>query len=70
MRGYHEQTEKQAVAVRRVRRLAAVRAELSGDAERKAAPVPGHAADPSYRRCEDYGYASWKYGISTPMKTH
>ena len=37
VRGYHEQTRKQAAAVRRVQQLAAVRSELSGDAERAVA---------------------------------
>ena len=39
VRGYHEQTARQAAAVRRVQRLAAVRAEVSGDAERTLASV-------------------------------
>ena len=39
VRGYHEQTEKQVAAVRRVQRLADVRAELSGDIERSGAPL-------------------------------
>ncbi len=34
VRGYHEQTQQQIAAVRRVQRLAAVAAELSADAER------------------------------------
>jgi isobutyryl-CoA mutase len=34
VRGYHAQTARQAAAVRRVQRLAAVRAELDGEAER------------------------------------
>ena len=37
VRGYREQTTNQAAAVRRVQQLAAVRAELSGDAERAVA---------------------------------
>jgi methylmalonyl-CoA mutase len=48
VRGYHEQTEKQVAAVRRVQRLADVRAELSGDIERSGAPLaaqPTPAAD-------------------------
>jgi isobutyryl-CoA mutase len=43
IRGYHEQTEKQAAAVRRVQRLAAVRAELSGDSERTVADLEAQA---------------------------
>jgi isobutyryl-CoA mutase len=43
VRGYHEQTEKQAAAVRRVQRLAAVRAELSGDSERTVADLEAQA---------------------------
>jgi methylmalonyl-CoA mutase len=39
IRGYHERTARQAAAVRRVQRLAAVRAEVSGDAERTLASV-------------------------------
>jgi methylmalonyl-CoA mutase len=39
VRGYHAETARQADAVRRVQRLAAVRAELSGDAERAVAAV-------------------------------
>src|SRR6202167_1655521 len=39
VRGYHEQTEKQVAAVRRVQRLADVRAELSGGVERCGAPL-------------------------------
>jgi len=39
VRGYHEQTGKQSAAVRRVQRLAAVRAELDGDAERAVATL-------------------------------
>jgi methylmalonyl-CoA mutase len=46
VRGYHEQTEKQVTAVRRVQRLAAVAAELSSDMERTVAPpVPQTAPD-------------------------
>jgi isobutyryl-CoA mutase len=44
VRGYHEQTEKQVAAVRRAQRLAAVRAELSGDAERTVAALQAQAA--------------------------
>jgi methylmalonyl-CoA mutase len=44
VRGYHEQTEKQAAAVRRAQRLAAVRAELSGDSERQVAALEAQAA--------------------------
>jgi methylmalonyl-CoA mutase len=44
VRGYHAQTERQSAAVRRVQRLAAVRAELSGDAERAVAPPEGETA--------------------------
>ncbi|MGH3251321.1 MAG: methylmalonyl-CoA mutase family protein, partial [Trebonia sp.] len=43
VRGYHEQTQRQSAAVRRVQRLAAVRAELSGDDEREVAPPEGEA---------------------------
>ena len=43
VRGYHEQTEKQVAAVRRVQRLAAVRAELSGDSERTVADLEAQA---------------------------
>jgi methylmalonyl-CoA mutase len=43
VRGYHEQTEKQVAAVRRVQRLAAVQAELSGDPERAVASVLAQA---------------------------
>jgi isobutyryl-CoA mutase len=43
VRGYHEQTEKQVAAVRRVQRLADVRAELSGDIERSGAPLAAEA---------------------------
>jgi methylmalonyl-CoA mutase len=39
VRGYHEQTARQAAAVRRVQRLAAVRAEVSGDTERTLASL-------------------------------
>ena len=44
VRGYHEQTEKQSAAVRRVQRLAAVRAELAGDTERAVATLQADAA--------------------------
>ena len=43
VRGYHEQTEKQVAAVRRVQRLADVRAELLGGIERTGAPVAAEA---------------------------
>src|SRR3984957_10565456 len=48
VRGYHEQTEKQVAAVRRVQRLADVRAELLGGIERPGAtpaanPTPNSA---------------------------
>ena len=43
VRGYHEQTEEQVAAVRRVQRLAAVAAELSDDPERSHASPPPHA---------------------------
>ncbi|HEY4464204.1 MAG TPA: methylmalonyl-CoA mutase family protein, partial [Streptosporangiaceae bacterium] len=39
VRGYHEQTERQAAAARRVQQLAAVRAELAGDTERAVASL-------------------------------
>jgi isobutyryl-CoA mutase len=43
VRGYHEQTEKQAAVVRRVQQLDAVHAELSADTERSvASPVADH----------------------------
>ena len=41
VRGYHEQTENQAAAVRRVQRLAAVHAELSEAAERERLALAG-----------------------------
>ncbi|HEX3715491.1 MAG TPA: fused isobutyryl-CoA mutase/GTPase IcmF [Trebonia sp.] len=44
VRGYHEQTEKQVAAVQRLQRLAAVRAELSGDSEREVADLEAQAA--------------------------
>jgi isobutyryl-CoA mutase len=44
VRGYHEETARQAEAVRRVQQLAAVRAGLSGDAERAVAAVLDNAA--------------------------
>jgi methylmalonyl-CoA mutase len=44
VRGYHEQTAKQAAAVRRVQQLAAVRAELAGEAERAVASLLDQAA--------------------------
>src|SRR5450756_359227 len=40
VRGYHEQTQTQAAAVRRVQQLAAVLAELSDDMERAVAALP------------------------------
>ena len=43
VRGYHERTEKQSAAVRRVQRLAAVRAELDGDTERAVATLHAQA---------------------------
>jgi methylmalonyl-CoA mutase len=43
VRGYHEQTDKQVAAVQRVQRLAAVRAELSGDSEREVADLEAQA---------------------------
>jgi isobutyryl-CoA mutase len=44
VRGYHEQTDRQAAAVRRVQRLAEVHAELSADTERTvASTAPGAA---------------------------
>ncbi len=50
VRGYHEQTEKQAEAVRRVQRLAAVQAELSEDSERKRRTPAGDAGPESAER--------------------
>jgi isobutyryl-CoA mutase len=44
VRGYHQQTQEQAAAVRRVQRLAAVRAELDGDSERVVANLAAQAA--------------------------
>jgi methylmalonyl-CoA mutase len=44
VRGYHEQTDKQVAAVQRLQRLAAVRAELSGDSEREVADLEAQAA--------------------------
>jgi methylmalonyl-CoA mutase len=43
VRGYHEKTEEQAAAARRVQQLTAVRDELSGDAEREVASLLGQA---------------------------
>jgi methylmalonyl-CoA mutase len=43
VRRYHEETEKQSAAARRVQRLAAVRAELSGDSERAVATLQAQA---------------------------
>jgi methylmalonyl-CoA mutase len=45
VRRYHEKTEAQAGAVRRVQRLAAVRAELLDDPERGVLTVAGDASD-------------------------
>jgi isobutyryl-CoA mutase len=39
VRGYHEKTEEQAAAARRVQQLTAVKAELSGDSEREVASL-------------------------------
>ena len=48
VRGYHEQTEKQVAAVRRVQRLADVRAELLGGIERTGATqVPNPTLNPA-----------------------
>ena len=44
VRGYHAQTHEQVAAVRRLQRLAAVRAELDGDAERAVASLEAQAA--------------------------
>jgi isobutyryl-CoA mutase len=44
VRGYHARTEEQAAAVRRVQRLAAVRAELDGQPERAVADLEAQAA--------------------------
>jgi len=44
VRGFHEQTEKQSAAVRRVQRLADVRAELSGESEQAVAILEDQAA--------------------------
>ena len=44
VRGYHQETAGQVAAVRRVQRLTAVRAELSGDSEREVAAVLAKAA--------------------------
>jgi isobutyryl-CoA mutase len=44
IRGYHAHTEEQAAAVRRVQRLAAVRAELDGDPERTVASLLADAS--------------------------
>ena len=45
VRGYHDQTAEQVAAVRRVQRLTAVRAELSGESERAVASVLAQAED-------------------------
>jgi methylmalonyl-CoA mutase len=50
VRGYHEQTERQVAAVRRAQRLAAVRAELSDDPERKRLTPDGTASCESAER--------------------
>jgi isobutyryl-CoA mutase len=50
VRGYHDTTTEQAAAVRRVQRLAEVRAELSGDSERTVASL---LADASRQVSED-----------------
>jgi methylmalonyl-CoA mutase len=50
VRGYHAQTEKQAAAVRRVQRLAAVQAELAEVAERERLTPPADAAQESPER--------------------
>jgi isobutyryl-CoA mutase len=47
VRGYHQKTEEQAAAVRRVQQLAAVRAELAGDPERLGLTQSGDAAPES-----------------------
>jgi methylmalonyl-CoA mutase len=44
VRGYHGQTEKQAAAVQRVQRLAAVQSELLDHSERLPLPAPGTTA--------------------------
>jgi len=44
VRGYHDTTTEQAAAARRVQRLAEVRAELSGDAERTVASLLADAS--------------------------
>jgi methylmalonyl-CoA mutase len=44
VRAYHAQTEQQVAAVRRLQRLAAVRAELAGDSEREVADLEAQAA--------------------------
>ncbi|MCW2931997.1 MAG: methylmalonyl-CoA mutase [Actinomycetia bacterium] len=44
VRGYHQKTAEQGAAVRRVQQLAAVQAQLSGDAEREVASVLAKAA--------------------------
>jgi methylmalonyl-CoA mutase len=50
VRGYHDKTTEQAAAVRRVQRLAEVRAELSGDPERTVASL---LADASRQMSDD-----------------
>ena len=44
VRGYHQQTQEQAAAVRRLQRLAAVRTELDGESERVVANLEAQAA--------------------------
>jgi hypothetical protein len=44
VRGYHDRTEQQVAAVRRVQRLAAVRAELLKDIERTAGYPAGYGS--------------------------
>jgi methylmalonyl-CoA mutase len=46
VRGYHDKTQEQAAAVRRVQRLAAVRAELAGDAAERGRLTPAGPASP------------------------
>src|ERR1700733_11199363 len=60
VRGYHEQTEKQVAAVRRVQRLADVRAELLEGVERSGAPVVPEAtsaAEPARNPAEHAEHA-------------
>jgi isobutyryl-CoA mutase len=44
VRGYHDQTQRQAAAVRRVQQLAAVQTELLSYPERTAVPAPGQVS--------------------------